>query len=208
MARQLKVYRTVAGFHDAYVAAASQKAALAAWGSDKDLFARGDAERVEDPALMAAPLADPGTVIRLSRGTTAAQIAAMPDPPSRTAMPDPPSHPTARHGADDARHGADDAGHAPPGKPKRAKPAAPAEPSKPPRPPRPSRDRLIAAEEALDTCLEAQRAERRALEQREAQLALERRTLERRHHADEAAMRQALDDAKDDYATAMQRWKA
>ena len=79
MARRLKVYRTVAGFHDAYVAAPSQTAALAAWGSEKDLFARGDAELVEDPDLTAAPLADPGTVIRLSRGTTAAQIAAMPD---------------------------------------------------------------------------------------------------------------------------------
>jgi hypothetical protein len=44
-ASKLKVYRTAAGFHDAYVAAPSQKAALAAWGSDHDLFARGGAER-------------------------------------------------------------------------------------------------------------------------------------------------------------------
>ncbi|MEG8017904.1 hypothetical protein [Sphingomonas sp. LR55] len=63
-AQKLKVYRTVAGFHDAYVAAASQKAALAAWGSDKDLFARGIAEQVTDDALTAEPLAAPGTVIK------------------------------------------------------------------------------------------------------------------------------------------------
>ena len=31
---KLKVYRTPIGFHDAYVAAPSQKAALDAWGSD------------------------------------------------------------------------------------------------------------------------------------------------------------------------------
>ena len=51
----LKVYRTPIGFHDAYVAAPSQKAALQAWGSDANLFARGVAELVTDPALTAEP---------------------------------------------------------------------------------------------------------------------------------------------------------
>lgn len=64
---KLKVYRTPAGFHDAYVAATSQKAALKAWGSDADLFARGIAEVVSDPALTAEPLARPGEVIRVPR---------------------------------------------------------------------------------------------------------------------------------------------
>ena len=41
MTRKLKVFRTPIGFHDAYVAAPSQKAALQAWGTDTDLFARG-----------------------------------------------------------------------------------------------------------------------------------------------------------------------
>ncbi|MCP2775198.1 hypothetical protein, partial [Salmonella enterica] len=54
-AAKLKVYRTPIGFHDAYVAAPSQKAALQAWGSDADLFARGVAEQVADPALMEEP---------------------------------------------------------------------------------------------------------------------------------------------------------
>ena len=65
----LKVFRTPAGFHDAYVAAPSQKAALKAWGSEADLFARGIAEKVTDPKLMEKPLAKPGVVIKVSRGS-------------------------------------------------------------------------------------------------------------------------------------------
>jgi len=96
--QKLKVYRTPIGFHDAYVAAPSQKAALAAWGSDHDLFARGIAELVDDPELMREPLAKPGEVIRRSRGTAAEQIAALPaDRPKRarapTAEPSPPPAP-------------------------------------------------------------------------------------------------------------------
>lgn len=77
MPRKLKVFRTPIGFHDAYVAAPSQKAALAAWGSDANLFARGVAEQVTDPALMAEPLKHPGEVIRLSRGDLATQLKAL-----------------------------------------------------------------------------------------------------------------------------------
>jgi hypothetical protein len=92
MARKqtLKVYRTPIGFHDAYVAAPSQKAALEAWGSDANLFARGIAEQVDDPALTEEPLANPGAVIRRSRGTTAEQIAALPPdrPTGKAAKPD------------------------------------------------------------------------------------------------------------------------
>jgi hypothetical protein len=42
--QKLKVYRTPIGFHDAYVAAPSKKAALEASGSDANLFVRGIAE--------------------------------------------------------------------------------------------------------------------------------------------------------------------
>jgi hypothetical protein len=77
-ARKLKVFRTPIGFHDAYVAAPSQKAALEAWGSGHNLFARGEAELVEDPALTAEPLAHPGQVIKRLRGTTDQQLAALP----------------------------------------------------------------------------------------------------------------------------------
>lgn len=77
MPRKLKVFRTSAGFHDAYVAAPSRKAALAAWGADVDLFARGVAEQVTDEKLMAAPLARPGEVIMKSRGGLADQLKAL-----------------------------------------------------------------------------------------------------------------------------------
>lgn len=81
MARALKVYRTPIGFHDAYVAAPSQAAALKAWGTDRNLFAREAAELVTDPALTAAPLADPGKVIKRLRGSADEQMAAA-SPPS------------------------------------------------------------------------------------------------------------------------------
>lgn len=73
--KKLKVYRTPIGFHDAYVAAPSQKAALEAWGSDANLFTRGVAEIVTDDALTAEPLANPGTVVKRLRGTADEQIA-------------------------------------------------------------------------------------------------------------------------------------
>ena len=76
-AGKLKVFRTPIGFHDAYVAAPSQKAALEAWGSDHNLFARGEAELVDDPALTAEPLARPGEVIKRLRGTAEEQLAAL-----------------------------------------------------------------------------------------------------------------------------------
>ena len=78
MPRKLKVFRTPIGFHDAYVAAPSRKAALEAWGSDANLFARGVAEEISDPKLMKEPLAHPGEVIRLSRGDLPAHLKALP----------------------------------------------------------------------------------------------------------------------------------
>lgn len=75
---KLKVYRTPIGFHDAYVAATSQKAALDAWGADVNLFARGVAEQVDDPAFTADALAQPGTVIKKLRGTLEEQLSALP----------------------------------------------------------------------------------------------------------------------------------
>lgn len=78
MARKLKIFRTAIGFHDAYVAAPSRKAALEAWGANADLFARGMAEEVTDEALSAEPLAHPGEVIKRTRGDMADHIAALP----------------------------------------------------------------------------------------------------------------------------------
>ena len=100
MPRKLKVFRTPIGFHDAYVAVPSRKAALAAWGSDADLFARGAAEEVTDPKLAKEPLAHPGEVIKLSRGDLPAHLKALPkrkrakapkpEPSERPRKPKPP----------------------------------------------------------------------------------------------------------------------
>ena len=67
--RRLKVFKTPIGFHDAYVAAPSRKAALAAWGAGTDLFSAGIAEEVRDPDGKAAKaaLARPGEVVREGR---------------------------------------------------------------------------------------------------------------------------------------------
>jgi hypothetical protein len=86
---KLKVFRMAVGFHDAYVAAPSQKAAAAAWGTDVAVFARGEAELVTDPELTEEPLASPGKVVKRLRGTAAEQIAALgpdeaPEAPRKT----------------------------------------------------------------------------------------------------------------------------
>lgn len=87
--QKLKVYRTPIGFHDAYVAAPSQKAALRAWGSDSDLFAQKIAEQVTDPELMKQPLAHPGEIIRKLRGTIDEQIEALGSKAARRAAKEP-----------------------------------------------------------------------------------------------------------------------
>jgi hypothetical protein len=81
---KLKVYRTPIGFHDAYVAAPSQKAALKAWGADANLFARGVAELVDDPKLTKEPLSHPGEIFRILRGTAAEHMAALPKSTRKT----------------------------------------------------------------------------------------------------------------------------
>jgi len=80
--RQLKVFRTAIGFHDAYVAAPSMKAALRAWGAERNLFATGAAEQVGEGAIVAEARARPGEVIRKRRGSLDENLAALaPDKP-------------------------------------------------------------------------------------------------------------------------------
>lgn len=83
--QRLKVFRTPIGFHDAYVAAPSQKAALEAWGANTNLFAQGAAEQVTEPKLTKAPLEHPGEVIKVLRGDEAAQLKALGGTRSRPA---------------------------------------------------------------------------------------------------------------------------
>jgi len=176
-APKLKVFRMAVGFHDAYVAAPSQKAAIEAWGSDKDVFQRGQAELVTDPALTREPLAHPGEVVKRLRGTAEEQIAAL-----------------------------DEAG--PPGPPKRGKTAAKAPP--PPRKaakPRPSRAALEATEAALAEAAARHAGELKAVAEREAALARERKALETKQRQERERLETRRSKAEAEYREAMRRWR-
>ncbi|MGX7895553.1 hypothetical protein [Tsuneonella sp. HG222] len=183
MARKLKVFRTATGFHDAYVAAPSRKAALEAWGATADLFARGMAEEVTDPALTADPLARPGEVIAVSRGDLAAQIAAL-GPKKRAAKPKPEATlaPTAG----------------------KAKPT----PKPKPRPRPPSRDALEAAEQALAEAEDSNAQESRALEQQIAEIKEKRAELEARHEKAIGRLQRELDKARESYKAKLDKWSS
>ena len=177
-AAKLKVYRTPIGFHDAYVAAPSQKAALAAWGSDANLFARGVAEEVTDPALAEEPLARPGEVVKRLRGTVAEQFAALPpDLPKPVSQAEPAPSPTKR-------------GKQPP----------------PPRP-KPDRAPLDMAERAVAEAERRHKAASKALAEREAELARERRALADAQEAEAAELERARDRARAAYDRAVAAWR-
>lgn len=179
--KRLKVYCTSIGFHDAYVAAPSKKAALKSWGSKKDLFARGAAELVTDPALERDALASPGTVIKVSRGSVAEQLAALPKDlvaAERTAK-------------------------------KTAKPGkTPPTPPAPKPEPRPSRDWLESAERAVAALKEKQKKALAVLAEREAKLAEERRRLLQDHFASMQQLVEERDECRRRFDAAMKRWRA
>jgi hypothetical protein len=176
MPRKLKVFRTPTGFHDAYVAAPSRKAALAAWGADADLFARGAAEEVTDSRLMAEPLAHPGEVIRVSRGDLAAQLKAL----------GPKKKPARKRAA----------GPAPEPRPKKA-----AKPKPPPR-----RDKVDEAEAALDRARKKHDAERAELEKQRAAIERKLDALAARQDKELARLEAARDKARAAYRAALEKW--
>lgn len=180
-AKPLKVFRTPIGFHDAYVAAASQKAALEAWGSDTNLFAQKSAEIVTDPALTAEPLAKPGVVIKRMRGTKAEQLAAL--------GPDMPRLRPTRAAADR---------EATKPEPKAAKP-------KPK--PRPDRSALDKAEQALADLESRQADEQKQLREKEAELARLRRELDKKHRVETQDAEDAREKIEADYDEAMRVWR-
>jgi len=172
-AAKLKVFTAAMGFHDVYVAAPSRAAALRAWGSEHDLFARGMASEVTDAALTHEPLAHPGEVIRRSRGTEAEQLAALP--------PDRPA-------------------------PARAAPGKSAKPKAKPKP-RPSREKLDAAEAALE---EAEARHRREAADAKARVEAAQRAA-RDLARDQADEKRRLDEQRDAarrrYDAALVRWR-
>ena len=176
MPRKLKVFRTTTGFHDAYVAAPSQKAALEAWGADANLFARGVAEQVTDRKLMAAPLERPGEVIKVSRGDLSAQLKAL--GPRKTPR---------RKAANDSE---------PEPAPKRvAKP-------KPP----PKRDKVDAAEAALKRARERHWAEGAKLEAERDAIERKLEALRARQGKETARLERKRDEAREAYREALERW--
>ena len=176
--QKLKVFRTPIGFHDAYVAAPSQKAALEAWGADGNLFAQGIAEQVDDPKLMEEPLADPGKVIKRVRGSADEHFAAL-DRSARKAKPKPE---------------AEEAAEAPK---RKAKPK-----------PRPSRDQLDAAEHAIEKAEKKQRKKLAEIDEKIRELERKRRDLQRKNEAERDELAEERDRARTAYDRAMEAWRS
>jgi colicin import membrane protein len=72
MPRKLKTFVTNLGFFELAVAAPSMKAALEAWGLGHNAFKHGFAKQTEDPRIVEAAEAAPGTVLRRPIGSTGA----------------------------------------------------------------------------------------------------------------------------------------
>jgi hypothetical protein len=87
--RKLKVFKAQFGFFDTVVAAPSQAAALRAWDTRQDLFARGDATLATDEAAVEAALKHPETPLRRAVGSNdpfqlePASLPKAPDTPRR-----------------------------------------------------------------------------------------------------------------------------
>jgi hypothetical protein len=183
--QKLKVFRTPTGFHDAYVAAPSQKAALKAWGSEHDLFARGIAEKVEDPELMREPLSRPGVVIRRLRGNMDEQLAALPkSKPARRRSPAPEPADT----------------------PAKDRPARPKKREAPPKP-KPDPAELNQAERALAETEKRHAQERKIVAKRLAELEREQRALERDQSAELAKLQRKVERLRSRHERAMQEWR-
>lgn len=178
--RKLKVFRTSIGFHDAYVAAPSRKAALAAWGAATDLFAIGSAEQVTDPKLMLAALDRPGEVVRQSRGPAAQHMEAA----------ELIRGPTGRRSKQSAT-----APKAPKPRPSHSLRA------------RPDRGKLDEAETALDAFERSADTKRRALRERERALAKEKSKLEANLAKARDRLEQELEKARSQHDRALARWR-
>ena len=175
---RLKVFRTPIGFHDAYVAAPSQKAALEAWGADANIFAQGIAEQVEpDSKAAKEALERPGEVIRTLRGSADEHVKAL-----------------GKTGARKAKKAA-------------SSPSRQAAPARA-RGKKPSRAALDEAEAALEKRERKHREALRKLDDEAEDLRRRRRELERDHQRERQAMKEAVRDEEARYERAMEVWKA
>ena len=190
--RRLKVFRTPIGFHDAYVAAPSRKAALEAWGADSNIFAQGIAEEVTDPDPGSSPglrqviedaLARPGEVIRRVRGSAEEHVAAAEsENRQRSSKPRASPHPQPL--------------------PIKAR----GEKAKK-RPPKPSRDKLDAAEAALEKAGKKQRKALGRIDEQIRKLERERRDLQRKQERERDGLAEEVERARSAYQRAMRAWE-
>ena len=178
----LKVFRTSTGFHDAYVAAPSQRAALAAWGTDSNLFTQGLAEQVSDEALMAEPLAQPGVVIKKLRGTEAEHFAALGPMPEKVKAA--------------TKLTAEIEQASPPPPAKKAKPA-----------PRPSRDALDDADMALAKAQAEQKATLALMDKQIAALREEKSKVEAAQEREQARLEERVQRERARYDAALEKWR-
>jgi hypothetical protein len=186
MPRPLKVFRTAVGFRDAYVAAPSRAAALRAWGTEKDLFARGGAEEVTDPALTGEALAKPGEVVYRTRGGLQEQVAALGPMPARkpkrsSTLSDKPAPSEKETASAPARKLAS-------------------------KPPRPSRLGLEAAEAALADLEREQEQAEAEFKQRERALADERAAMQARFARQRKTLENKQKQERHTYDEALRKW--
>jgi hypothetical protein len=174
---KLKVFRTSTGFHDAYVAAPSQKAALAAWGVKDNLFAQRLAEQVTDEAVMAEALASPGVVIKKLRGSEAEHFAALGPMPERQR----------------AKPAATEADRPPKAEKQRA--------------PRPSREALDSAEAALQAAQDSNRSELAVLEKQISELRQRQQRLLANGERELARLQSRVEREQQRYKAALERWR-
>ena len=179
--RKFKVFRTPIGFHDAYVAAPSRKAALEAWGADSNIFAQGIAEEVTDPALMEEPLARPGEVIRRARGSAEEHVAATDS-----------QRPAKKEGGSRIKEN---------------RPSLRPSPAKRERRKKPSREELDAAEEALEKAERKQRKAFGRIDEQIQKLERERRDLQRKHERERDELADEVERARSAYRRAMRDWE-
>jgi hypothetical protein len=177
MPRKLKVFRTSTGFHDAYVAAPSRKAALEAWGADADLFARGVAEQVTDKKLMTGPLERPGEVIKVSRGDLSEQLKAL--GPRKTKAKTKTEEPEEKIEQ--------------PRKPARAKPP-------------PKRDKVDVAEATLKQARKRHSAEAKKLEAERDAIESKLAALKAKQAKELAKLERKRDEAREAYREALESW--
>ena len=176
--QKLKVFVTPIGFHDAYVAAPSQKAALEAWGADSNIFAQGIAEQVTDPKRMEEALANPGKVIKKVRGSADEHFAEL----DRASSKKKPAK---------TKGGGEVVEFKPKAKPK----------------PKPKRDELDAAEESLEKVARKQRKKLAEVDGEIQSLEPKRRELQRKHEAERDKLEEKRDKARSAYEQAMREWR-